>query len=128
MENVDIAEYLILKRGVNRGSAIVGRSTQKQRIERLWRDVYEGVLGLYYRLFYFMEDEGILDPLNEIHLAALHYIYLPLINEKLNSGVGHGHATGCALQDPHRSVCGYPVSYKIHWALNFGGISQTIMG
>ena len=30
-----------------------------------------------------MEDEGLLDPLNEIHLAALHHIYLPLINEKL---------------------------------------------
>ena len=31
-----------------------------------------------------MGDEGILDPLNQIHLAALHYIYLKLINKRLN--------------------------------------------
>ena len=31
-----------------------------------------------------MEDEGILDPLNQIHLAGLHYIYLKLINKRLN--------------------------------------------
>lgn len=83
MENVDIAEYMISRRGINRRSAIVGKRTYNQRIECLWRDVFEGVLGLFYRLFYFMEDEGLLNPLNEIHLAALHHIYLPLINEKL---------------------------------------------
>ena len=62
---------------------ITGRSTHSQRIERLWRDVFEGVLSLYYQLFYFIEDQGILDPLNNIHIAALHHVYLPRINEKL---------------------------------------------
>ena len=39
LENVKIADYMILRRGVDRGSAITGKSTHNQRIERLWRDV-----------------------------------------------------------------------------------------
>lgn len=31
-----------------------------------------------------MEDEGILDPLDDLHLAALHYVYLAKIQEKLD--------------------------------------------
>jgi hypothetical protein len=30
-----------------------------------------------------MEDEGILDPLNDLHLFALHYVYNAKIQEKL---------------------------------------------
>ena len=30
-----------------------------------------------------MEDKGILDPFNDLHIAALHHVYLPKINEKL---------------------------------------------
>ena len=84
-ENVGIADFMIEKRGGNRGSMITGPSTHNQRIERLWKDVYEGVLRLYYDLFYFMEDKQILDPLSDIHLAALHFVYLPKINEKLRT-------------------------------------------
>ena len=83
-ENVGIADFMIEKKGPNRGSIITGKSTHNQRIERLWRDVYEGVLDFYYKLFYFMEDNNILDPLNEVHLAVLHYIYLSKINVKLD--------------------------------------------
>ena len=40
--------------------------------------------NLLYRLFYFLEQQGILDPLNEYHLYALHFIYLPRINRSLD--------------------------------------------
>ena len=32
-----------------------------------------------------MDDEEILDPFNEIDLAALHNVFLPLINDKLDA-------------------------------------------
>ena len=42
------------------------------------------VLSIFCKLFYFMNEEGILDPQNQIHLAALLYVYLKLINKSFN--------------------------------------------
>ena len=47
--------------------------------------MYNGVTGIYYELFNFMEDEEILDPFNEFNLAALHYMFFPVINDKLDA-------------------------------------------
>ena len=38
---------------------------------------------MYYRLFYYLEQNQLLDALNEIHLFALHYVYIPRINQAL---------------------------------------------
>ena len=63
-KNVLIPDFMIPNRGPEHGSMICGKSTHKQRIERLWRDVYNGVTGHYHELFSFMEDEEILDRYN----------------------------------------------------------------
>ena len=42
------------------------------------------VTKLFYCLFYFLEETNQLDPLNEQHLYALHYVFVPRINCALN--------------------------------------------
>ena len=87
MENTLVAQYMIEKRGAERRSMITGCSTHNQRIERLWRDMHKSVTVLYYKLFYFMENQDILDHLNEHNLWALHYIFIPRINRSLREFV-----------------------------------------
>ena len=86
-ENVGVWELMEAVHGENRGSYLAGSSTQNQRIEHLWRDVFQVVTHMYYYTFQCMEEAGMLDRNNAIHMFVLHYIYLPRINEALQSFV-----------------------------------------
>lgn len=86
-ENVDVAMFLLTHplRGPGHSTVIVGKSVHNQRIERLWRDVFEGVLGFYRGLFNHLESVGILNSDDDIDLFCLHTVYLPRINRHLNT-------------------------------------------
>lgn len=83
MENFKVAQFMLENRGTGRGSIITGSSVHNSRVERAHRDVYSGVLCFFARTFARLEDNQLLDPLNELHLFALHYTYIPRINKCL---------------------------------------------
>ena len=80
-ENVLVWERMIAFRGQDRGSA------RNQRIERLWRDVFRCFGNVFYYTFKSLEESGLLDIANPLHLFVLHYVYLPRINAAIASFV-----------------------------------------
>jgi len=63
---------------------ITGPSVHNQCIKRLWRDMHQCVTKLHYQLFYHLEETGLFDPLDELRLYVLHYVFAPRINKALS--------------------------------------------
>lgn len=83
-ENFLVALFMDLVQGPNRISHLTGESKHNQRIERLWKDVFEQVIHYFYNLFYHYEDIGELDPENHVHITAVHQVFLHEINRRLS--------------------------------------------
>ena len=60
-------------------------SMHNQRIEGLWRDVFQECLVLFFQTFYELERCGLLSHDNDVHLWCLHYVFLPVLNRHLQS-------------------------------------------
>ena len=82
-ENILVAQHMLRHRGSERRSVLVGSSVHNQRIERLWRDMHRCVTVTFYRLFYYLEYHDLLNPIDDVHIFALQYIFLPRINKSL---------------------------------------------
>ena len=79
MENIEVVREVLKKFGTSSKPSLTGFSVHNQRIERLWKNVLHYVLHHYIDLFYFMEADEVLDPLNEVHLLALHLVFIERI-------------------------------------------------
>lgn len=55
------------------------------RIERYWRDVFYGYTGALYNVFQSLEEDGELDVDNPKHLLVLHKVFIPRINQHLET-------------------------------------------
>ena len=102
-ENVIVCHFMLSQRGIGRGSHIAGRSTHNQRIERLWRDVYRCVASTFHGIFYYMEEQQLLDPDSELDLFVLHCVFLPRINHSLECFTAVGINIPFELKE-----CGHP--------------------
>ena len=69
--------------GESTSAIITGSSMHNERIERLWRDVNRCMSSLFRDVFYTLEFEDAIDPINATDLYCLHYVFLPRINASL---------------------------------------------
>lgn len=87
VENVDVARYMRRAHNYENGRMLTGLSVYNQRIERLWGDVCRVALSSFQNLFFYIESEGLLLRDSEMHLFALHFVYLPRIDAALEEFV-----------------------------------------
>ena len=85
VKNADVARFMLdcPECGINRGGFIERTYIYNQRIERLWNEVIMRVVRHFRNIFFFLENEGFVHLLNEVHVFALRYIDIPRIKKTL---------------------------------------------
>ena len=83
-ENIEVWRHMLTAYNCDTSRVLTGSSTHNERIERLWRDVHRSVTINYAETFNCLENEGLLDPLCEVDMYCLHFIYIPRICKHLS--------------------------------------------
>ena len=84
-ENYGVARRMARARPNVSRPFIFGRSVHNQRIEAMWSQINPGCLWFFSDLFGEMEKRHRFNPDNEIHIMALHIVFLDRIQEKLGT-------------------------------------------
>ena len=82
-ENVMVWRHMLETHDGSPSSVITGRSTHNERVERMWRDITRCASSSFIELFLALEADGVLDPVNEVDIFCLHFVFLPRINKSL---------------------------------------------
>ena len=69
----------IMRMGLNRGSALTGRSSQNCRAEYIWNFVKRHVTSYFRKVFFGMQNNRQLDPNNPQHLFCLQAVFMPIV-------------------------------------------------
>ena len=86
-ENIDVWRHMLSLYN-NSACVVTGKSTHNERIERMWRDVTRCVSNSFIDTFTALEAEYMLDPLNEVDIFCLHFVFIPRINKHLTEFQG----------------------------------------
>ena len=90
--------------------------------------MHKCVTRLFYRLFYHLEHHGLLNPVNETHLFALHYVYPKRINKALHvfqeGWNNHGVHTEKLVPQSMHEIAGYNDLVRLHAVDFFDHVSE----
>lgn len=80
-------------------------STHNERVERLWRDVYRDVTSSFVVEFKTLESKQMLDPLNEVDIFCLHYIFILPVNKWLPRSLEQPCTVDRREHDSNSTIC-----------------------
>ena len=96
------------------------------RIERLWRDVFEKVASKYHGIFNHLERYGILSIENDVHMFALHFVYLPRLQMDLEKWKRSHNCHPLRTEQNRTPLQLYHESFILHSDTHYSSIKNAL--